>query len=202
MFTSRLLRKRWVLAVIFVCSLVYFLVSLFRPGESGLISEEYEVKHTILRQPFQWQPNVPEVENGTKIYKCRNSVQGIKLIADDRGYVCERSAVLPGGCCDSNAAQTPRYSCNSCQDNHCCEIYEYCVSCCLQPGKQPILKKILKQPGDTYSKLFSSLRDHYELCLVKCRTSSQSVQHENSYRDPQAKHCYGENPPDIQPLVP
>lgn len=51
------------------------------------------------------------------------------------GYVCERTAVLPGGCCDSNAAQTARYSCYSCQENHCCEIYEYCVSCCLQPGK-------------------------------------------------------------------
>ncbi|GAB1599063.1 UPF0454 protein C12orf49 homolog [Argonauta hians] len=202
MFTSRLLRKRWVLAVIFACSFIYFIARLLRPEEKGWLADEYEVKHTLLRQPFQWQPNIGDDENGTKPLKCRNSIQGIQIIADDRGYVCERSAILIGGCCDSSLTQTSRYNCNSCHENHCCVIYEYCVSCCLHPDKQQILKKILRQPLNTYNQLFSSLKDHYELCLMKCRTSSQSVQHENSYRNPQAKHCYGENPPDIQPLIP
>ncbi|XP_040842870.1 SREBP regulating gene protein isoform X4 [Ochotona curzoniae] len=30
-------------------------------------------------------------------------------------------------------------------------------------------------------------------------TLKQSVQHENTYRDPIAKFCYGENPPELFP---
>uniref|UniRef100_A0AC11E7M6 SREBF pathway regulator in golgi 1 n=3 Tax=Laurasiatheria TaxID=314145 RepID=A0AC11E7M6_SHEEP len=44
-----------------------------------------------------------------------------------------------------------------------------------------------------------AVEDHFELCLAKCRTSSQSVQHENTYRDPIAKYCYGESPPELLP---
>jgi len=40
--------------------------------------------------------------------------------------------------------------------------------------------------------VFASVKDHFELCLAKCRTDSHSVQHENKYRDPKTKHCYGE----------
>lgn len=40
--------------------------------------------------------------------------------------------------------------------------------------------------------VFASVKDNYELCLAKCRTDSHSVQNENRYRDPKAKHCYGE----------
>ncbi|TNN29364.1 UPF0454 protein C12orf49 [Liparis tanakae] len=28
----------------------------------------------------------------------------------------------------------------------------------------------------------------------------QSVQHENTYRNPRAKHCYGESPPELLPV--
>lgn len=28
----------------------------------------------------------------------------------------------------------------------------------------------------------------------------QSVQHENTYRNPQAKYCYGESPPELLPI--
>lgn len=39
--------------------------------------------------------------------------------------------------------------------------------------------------------VFATVGDHFELCLAKCRTDSHSVQHENQYRRPGAKHCYG-----------
>lgn len=29
---------------------------------------------------------------------------------------------------------------------------------------------------------------------------TQSVQHENTYRNPQAKYCYGESPPELLPV--
>ena len=48
------------------------------------------------------------------------------------------------------------------------------------------------------SPLYSSVSDQFELCLVKCRTSSQSVQHETLYRDARAKHCYGERLPALR----
>lgn len=32
--------------------------------------------------------------------------------------------------------------------------------------------------------------DRFQICLAVCRTSSASVQHENTYKDPLAKHCY------------
>lgn len=36
------------------------------------------------------------------------------------------------------------------------------------------------------------------LSLSSC--SQQSVQHENTYRDPIAKYCYGEYPPELLPV--
>lgn len=32
--------------------------------------------------------------------------------------------------------------------------------------------------------------DRFQICLAVCRTSSSSVRHENTYKDPFAKHCY------------
>ena len=40
------------------------------------------------------------------------------------------------------------------------------------------------------------------VCLFMCfKFCFQSVQHENSYRNAFAKHCFGENPPELQALV-
>lgn len=32
--------------------------------------------------------------------------------------------------------------------------------------------------------------DRFQICLAICRTSSASVRHENTYKDPNSKHCY------------
>jgi len=51
------------------------------------VADEYEIKRTLLRQPFEWQPKVPDVPelNATRQWICRNSVQGQHLIVDERG---------------------------------------------------------------------------------------------------------------------
>ncbi|KAH0625420.1 hypothetical protein JD844_014917, partial [Phrynosoma platyrhinos] len=120
------------------------------------------------------------------------------------GYICERKDVLVNGCCNVEAPNTKLYSCDSCLSNGCCSVYEACVSCCLQPNKnclgffqQQVLKNFLNRAAVAFRNLFVSVEDHFELCLAKCRTSSQSVQHENTYRNPIAKYCYGEYPPDL-----
>lgn len=51
------------------------------------------------------------------------------------GYVCERKDLLVNGCCNVNAPRSRQYTCKSCLPNGCCSVYEYCVSCCLQPDK-------------------------------------------------------------------
>ena len=85
---------------------------------------------------------------------------------------------------------------------NCCKIIEYCISCCLNPNKKSLLQKVLSQQSALLSvnyqirgvqALFASVTDIFELCVAKCRTSSQSVQHENSYKNPHEKHCFGLN---------
>ncbi|XP_015782227.1 UPF0454 protein C12orf49 homolog [Tetranychus urticae] len=131
--------------------------------------------------------------NVKKTETCRNSVQGKVLIADDKGYICARHDLTSGGCCPTSNPTTKRYSCETCNSSGCCAIFEYCISCCMEPDKKPLLQQIIANGGSpSVGVLFASITDHFEFCLTKCRTSSQSVQHENSYRDPRAKHCYGE----------
>ncbi|KAK3084015.1 hypothetical protein FSP39_006761 [Pinctada imbricata] len=176
----------------------------FSPKTSNLVQEDYQIKHILLRQPFEWQPKVPDrphkSANGTVKQICRNSVQGKQLIVDERGYVCNRSDIDIGGCCRTELSSTSKHSCDTCKRSSCCVIYEYCVSCCLGPDKRPLLQKILTNARETLDIALGSASNHFDLCLAKCRTSSQSVQHENSYRNSLLKHCYGENPPELQPL--
>jgi hypothetical protein len=57
---------------------------------------------------------------------------GIKLIVDERGFICSRDDIKSTGCCNIQAENTHIYYCETCDDS-CCEIYENCVSCCLNP---------------------------------------------------------------------
>jgi len=52
-----------------------------------------------------------------------------------------------------------------------------------------LLQTVLGKASETFRVLFSIINNHFELCLAKCRTNSQSVQHENAYLKPN-KHCY------------
>ncbi|XP_032991834.1 UPF0454 protein C12orf49 homolog [Lacerta agilis] len=195
----RLLRKRWVLGVVFGLSLIYFLSSTFK-------QEERAVRDRNLLQvqdedhPIAWRVQFNSGNGSQPGNQCRNSVQGKLLITDELGYICERKDLLMNGCCDVKAPSAKLYSCESCLPNGCCSIYETCVSCCLQPNKQRLLEHFLNRAAVAFRNLFMAVEDHFELCLAKCRTSSQSVQHENTYRNPIAKYCYGEYPPDLLPV--
>ena len=100
--------------------------------------------------------------------------------------------------------QSKQYSCESCHLSlGCCAIYEYCISCCMSPTNRQLLNRELlllqqkstktnKQQSSTiiFRIFIDSITDYFELCLTKCRTSSASVQHENTYRNPVEKYCY------------
>ncbi|XP_003703979.1 SREBP regulating gene protein [Megachile rotundata] len=151
-------------------------------------------------------------DTDTVVHPCRNSVQGKVLIVDERGIVCSRQDILPNGCCNidqkdptknedtSTVTKSERYSCKTCNAQGCCAIYEYCVSCCLHPGKQikgrkDVLLGLLRdnhkahKDQDAVKKRLRNL-DRFQVCLAACRTSSASVRHENTYKDPHSKHCY------------
>ncbi|CAL4144055.1 unnamed protein product [Meganyctiphanes norvegica] len=189
----RLLRNKVVLTCLVLLAVAYCSFSLWSDGSGSEDEGESEAGSHV---EFRWGPDNTNITAVDKVTTCRNSVQGKVLLADDQGYVCHRVDRLGSGCCNRDVETTRRYACDTCTKHGCCAIYEYCVSCCLHPDKKTLLKKVLGQISEN-SPLYSSVSDHFELCLVKCRTSSQSVQHETLYRDPRAKHCYGEGPPQL-----
>nr|CAG4644994.1 EOG090X0AGU [Leptodora kindtii] len=199
----RFLRSKIFLTAILIASFTYFILSfsndaltLVSSGDDGV--HELNSGRRPLGHVFQWQDHEDLNDTDSGPSYCRNSIQGKALISDDRGYVCNRHNVMPNGCCKPETEGTKRYSCETCHDYGCCSIYEYCISCCLQPDKKEFLKNVLGKASGSLNLLLASVTDHFELCLNKCRTSSQSVQHENSYRNPRAKYCYGESPPPFE----
>ncbi|XP_075424238.1 SREBP regulating gene protein isoform X2 [Ascaphus truei] len=199
MLWRKILRKRWVLGVVFALSLIYFLTSTFKQEERTVRDRTLLQIHDPA-QHIQWKVQFNLGNSSRLSNQCRNSVQGKLLITDDLGYVCERNELLTNGCCNINVPSSKMYSCQSCLPNGCCSVYEFCVSCCLQPNKKLLLERFLNRAAMAFQNLFLAVEDHFELCLAKCRTSSQSVQHENSYRNPIAKYCYGESPPELLPI--
>ncbi|KAJ8680271.1 hypothetical protein QAD02_016058 [Eretmocerus hayati] len=155
----------------------------------------------------EFENEYPE-KNVTSASFCRNSVQGKSLIVDEKGYVCTRFEVLPNGCCDIKTSkhiksapkiQRSRYPCDTCNPEGCCLVYEYCVSCCVDPNKvqkkknqdiHEIIKDNSKLRNVDILKLRLRNLDHFQTCLAACRTSSSSVVHENTYKNPDLKYCY------------
>lgn len=167
-------------------------------------------------RPFSWNggedTDVEEVEvddqranrteDETSLPKtCRNTKQGKSVIADDRGYVCQRSQVVSSsGCCGNESSDIPRYFCQGCHmQSGCCGAYEHCVSCCMDPKHRSVLKDVLSDANKKSDILLMSVSDHFELCMAKCRTNSRSVQHENLYINPAKKYCFKLSPSPGEP---
>lgn len=43
----------------------------------------------------------------------------------------------------------------------------------LSSHQQPLLERFLNRAAEGFQNLFTAVEDHFELCLAKCRTSSQ-----------------------------
>lgn len=178
--------KRWTFLLCF-CLIV---VALF----FKIINHKQSVsKLSNVKSKFSWL----YVNNNTDVKKCQNSKQGAKLIADEKGYICHIEEVMRNGCCNPSGNFSEQYSCLDCQTNHCCKVYEHCISCCLQPRKRKILDLVLQHAETVQDPILSSIQNLFELCLHKCRTSSSSIRQENIYRDSVYKFCYGVEVPDL-----
>ncbi|KAI4497653.1 hypothetical protein M0802_007193 [Mischocyttarus mexicanus] len=219
----RIIRRRLVLGLIFTLSFTYCAFSLFRNEVRSAkpqfwdidVPNEAQNEEGGHENPLDVDllSNFNDSESSNE--PCRNSIQGKVLIVDEQGVVCSRHELLPNGCCNTEQKQTfkkeeggvtsrkERYSCKTCNNHGCCAIYEYCVSCCLHPGKQIKGKKStvesgknnpkIKKEEETVKVLLRNM-DRFQICLAACRTSSASVRHENTYKDPHSKHCYTVQP--------
>ncbi|KAH7281819.1 hypothetical protein KP509_36G064700 [Ceratopteris richardii] len=117
---------------------------------------------------------------------CRNTVQGRALRTDDRGYICSVLDIdYQSGCCPQ--AREP-YPCNGCNSTtRCCDTYEYCVSCCLNPNQTSDEASSKVRIANHHSS--GTYRDSFEFCMGRCRHNSKSVVHENAYAT-ENHHCF------------
>ena len=132
-----------------------FSVHLIHVSGDGVFPVIEEAPNVALRESFlrrlAWQ-SLDNTQNETQPDKCRNTIQvnaktklhifyifsqkGKDFICDERGYLCDRRELSPTGCCPESSLNTDRFSCANCDRNNCCQIYEVCVSCCLQPDNK------------------------------------------------------------------
>ncbi|KAL8153584.1 hypothetical protein V2J09_011344 [Rumex salicifolius] len=117
---------------------------------------------------------------------CRNTVQGRYILSDDDGYICDALSVDPESrCCPRKGEQFTCHGCNLV--SQCCNSYEFCVSCCLNPlrtRKELALQIKIAMPmtAGNYASVF-------DFCIGRCRHNSQSVVHENAYLS-EFHHCF------------
>lgn len=120
---------------------------------------------------------------------CENTRQGKVFLTDDRGYVCTRSQMdleAPGCCQKTEHTTIPRYACTFCNtSSSCCMVYEFCVSCCMDPDKTENVYRNVLSPQITSLTNIS----RFDLCKALCRTSSKSILHQHVYKS-SAKHCF------------
>ncbi|KAK4254855.1 hypothetical protein QN277_007937 [Acacia crassicarpa] len=120
------------------------------------------------------------------VRQCKTTVQGRYFLSDDNGYVCNALSVNSQSRCCPEVDE--KFSCHGCNLlSRCCNSYEYCVSCCLNPAltnKEDALKVKIAKPASarTYASVF-------DYCAGRCRHSSASVVHENAYLS-DFHHCF------------
>uniref|UniRef100_A0A914VVR4 SREBP regulating gene protein n=1 Tax=Plectus sambesii TaxID=2011161 RepID=A0A914VVR4_9BILA len=202
----RFLRLRLVLGCIFLFSLSYFLVKtglmpFMGPGPDMEDQVLEEQKFSAYRH-IQWlsdeAPGDSEINPNNKsssviVDFCRNTRQGKTEVTDDKGYTCSHGNLQSNGCCDTSSGR--RFMCDACHvANGCCHTYEGCVSCCLRPEQKTSLLDVIQATSGHRLRHFLSVKDQFELCLLKCRTSSSSVHSENKYKSYDFKYCYKQEP--------
>lgn len=129
------------------------------------------------------RPNIRDIPAGEI---CKNTVSGLRLVADSQGYVCKRSGFdYASGCCSDGK----RYSCEGCSPaDKCCSDYEGCISCCLHPDNGAAAQATVT-PRSLRNGIGGMWGDAFSYCSGVCRSHGRSTSHENSYIG-KRHHCY------------
>ena len=159
---------------IFVCILYVYNKTQFVQDREGRVKEE-----------FQWK----DMTNTTS-RKCENYHQGPHyILVDDLGNICNVNRVGRNGCCDAKS-DAKVFFCDTCNQEGCCREYEHCVSCCLHPNNERNLRNIMKNPVKCLQHIIKKVKNQFQLCLAKCRTSSESVINQKIYKNFKYKYCF------------
>jgi len=126
-----------------------------------------------------WEHSLQHHAHAHNTTGCMNSAQGHTFITDSEGTICLRHHVQDNGCCGRPVAEL---SCDGCLLG-CCEIFEYCLSCCLRTVQQHENRELNK--GD------------FSKCLYSCRTSSRSLRRGNLYKFANFPYCFDSNVPSM-----
>eukprot|EP00127_Corallochytrium_limacisporum_P001232 Clim_evm2s47 gene=Clim_evmTU2s47 len=114
---------------------------------------------------------------------CRRTVESPTRAVDDHGRICTMDQIDSRGCCKGTADTD---ACSTCApDSMCCGEYESCVACCMRYSNVEIGGYIRHAQKVVY--LLTT--DKFDFCRARCRTSSKSVHHENTYIDPNRRFC-------------
>jgi len=126
---------------------------------------------------------------------CKNSQQGMHLIADDQGVVCDRQHLeSKSGCCNRTATSSVAFSCASCTANtHCCRVFEFCIACCMRTENRAFLERVVTTEG-AHARELPSVKERFEPCIALCRTNSASVVNEHRYKDAYI-YCFSDHQP-------
>lgn len=143
--------------------------------------------------------------------RCRWAQSSPHTVVDSDGKVCSASSLGVSGCCPNNrdthhaSNNTSSHDrCLDCSNIGCCPSYERCVACCSDPHRADELPQVIaaRPAARLLLRRQKRVRDQpqpqFEWCAMLCRTGSQSTQHQNKYRHPTDRYCYGLSPP---PLV-
>lgn len=138
------------------------------------------------RELRSMSPLLPSLHTSGSRQPCRFTKPVTSLVTDDQGFLCSRTHTHPQTKCCIRTPPTMRYSCASCDHSLCCSHYEQCVSCCMSPSRANLRLPVHSTP---FLRRYA-LKDDFELCSALCRSSSQSLLHENAYRH-NNHHCFG-----------
>jgi hypothetical protein len=108
-------------------------------------TESTTIKNDVKGSGSDVKPSQKSREANSKIIvRCRNTVSGRMWITDSRGFICQVDHLDPiTQCCKTELSE--QYSCVSCNSYGCCEVYERCVSCCMDRKRVSSLNVICLQ---------------------------------------------------------
>lgn len=134
--------------------------------------------------------------------RCRHRQNSPETAVDNRGRVCHPNQLDREGCCKVRAGHpvtnaSEPFSCAGCTAGRCCGSYERCVACCSAPTRADGLSKAIwaRPASRLLLKRLETPQSQFDWCLLLCRTDSRSTQHQNKFRNPTQRHCFGVDKP-------
>lgn len=132
---------------------------------------------------------------------CLSTRFGKYFVSDSNGFICDpRTVNVSSECCPFEHGG--RYNCSRCKlSSHCCELYESCVSCCLEPKYQnlPYVPSLATTRILSQSNCKENWKTRFKICENICRTNSRSLQSENTFRG-YHNYCFGTRKAPIEKL--